>query len=387
MYIYTNTEENKFMEGKRMRLTGRLKLEYNLITKCARAHFRRGGNTMSVTIKQIAELGSVSRGTVDRVLNGRGKVKPETEKKIRNICEQLGYTPNLAAKGLAAKKKSYVIGVLFTAKGNVFFDEILDGILSMEQEMAEYGIRFLIKKTKGYDAARQAKSMEEMRNKVNLLILNPINDELIRKKEEELSDSGIGIIHLNTDITDSSRLCYIGSDYRKGGEMAGGIFSFLLGSRDCIGVITGSAKILGHVQRIEGFEQVISQKCPSVRILKAEEGNDDEETAYRAAKRMFKMHPNLNAVFIAAAGTEGICRAIRERNNPKDLKVISFDSSRTTEELIRQGIIQATICQQPGEQGRLAVKAAFDYLVNGRLPEQSEYLVGHEIKILENLES
>ena len=30
-----------------------------------------------VTIKQLAELCGVSRGTVDRVLNNRGKVNPE----------------------------------------------------------------------------------------------------------------------------------------------------------------------------------------------------------------------------------------------------------------------------------------------------------------------
>ena len=32
-----------------------------------------------MTIKEIARLCGVSRGTVDRVLNKRGKVKPETE--------------------------------------------------------------------------------------------------------------------------------------------------------------------------------------------------------------------------------------------------------------------------------------------------------------------
>ena len=33
-----------------------------------------------VTIKQIADLCGVSRGTVDRVINERGNVKPETKR-------------------------------------------------------------------------------------------------------------------------------------------------------------------------------------------------------------------------------------------------------------------------------------------------------------------
>ena len=37
------------------------------------------------TIKEIAELAGVSRGTVDRVLNNRGSVNEETAEKIRRI--------------------------------------------------------------------------------------------------------------------------------------------------------------------------------------------------------------------------------------------------------------------------------------------------------------
>ena len=35
-----------------------------------------------MTIKEIAALCGVSRGTVDRVLNHRGRVKPETEARV-----------------------------------------------------------------------------------------------------------------------------------------------------------------------------------------------------------------------------------------------------------------------------------------------------------------
>ncbi len=57
------------------------------------------------TIKEIAELAGVSRRTVDRVINHRGSVKPDTEEKIRKIIEELSYTPNAAGRSLAAHKK------------------------------------------------------------------------------------------------------------------------------------------------------------------------------------------------------------------------------------------------------------------------------------------
>ena len=48
------------------------------------------------TIKEIAALAGVSRGTVDRVLNDRGAVNPETAEKIRKIAKELDYKPNRA---------------------------------------------------------------------------------------------------------------------------------------------------------------------------------------------------------------------------------------------------------------------------------------------------
>lgn len=73
---------------------------------------------MAVTMKQIAEACQVSRGTVDRVLNNRGKVKPEIDSLVREMAKQMGYRPNTAGKALAARKKNYVIGVLLVSEGN-----------------------------------------------------------------------------------------------------------------------------------------------------------------------------------------------------------------------------------------------------------------------------
>ena len=42
---------------------------------------------MAVTLQQIAEAAGVSRGTVDRALNNRGRIRPEVEEKIKKIAQ------------------------------------------------------------------------------------------------------------------------------------------------------------------------------------------------------------------------------------------------------------------------------------------------------------
>ena len=46
---------------------------------------------MAVTIKEIAALANVSRGTVDKVLNNRPGVKDSTREKVLKIATELHY--------------------------------------------------------------------------------------------------------------------------------------------------------------------------------------------------------------------------------------------------------------------------------------------------------
>ena len=45
---------------------------------------------MAVTLQQIAEAAGVSRGTVDRALNNRGRIRPEVEERIKRIAREMG---------------------------------------------------------------------------------------------------------------------------------------------------------------------------------------------------------------------------------------------------------------------------------------------------------
>ena len=46
---------------------------------------------MAGTMQQIAELTGVSRGTVDRVLHNRGRVKKEVAERVKEAAREVGY--------------------------------------------------------------------------------------------------------------------------------------------------------------------------------------------------------------------------------------------------------------------------------------------------------
>ena len=339
-----------------------------------------------MTIKQIADLCGVSRGTVDRVLNGRGKVKPDTQERVLHTIRQLGYTKNIAGKALTLKKTSPVIGVVVSSEGNPFFDDVIEGFQNAEKELTDYGVTVMIKTMRGYDVARQLALIAQLQQaNISALVIQPINDKKIAKKIDELSASGIPTITVNTDIENTTRSCYVGSDYTAGGVTAAGVMRVVTGGKANLGIVTGVSRLLGHDQRREGFERHIKAVCPDITIADSASAMDDTEHSHKMTLAMLNRNPQIDAIFVVAAGTEGVCRAVVEKNRQNDIRVVAFDTIPATVKMMRSGLVRAVICQQPMRQGHDAIIAAFDILLAGQPKQGNRIIMEHQIKILENL--
>ena len=339
-----------------------------------------------MTIKEIAQLCGVSRGTVDRVLNHRGKVKPETEAVILRTIHRMGYTKNIAGKALTVRKSAPVFGALISSEGNPFFDDVIAGFRKAEEELVDYGVTVLLKTMRGYDVQRQLALMDELDEAgMTVLVMQPINDERIEKRIRQLAEKGVPTITVNTDIENSCRLCYVGSDYASGGETAAGLMRLVTRGQANLGIVTGVSSLLGHVQRLEGFERHLREICPDMHVLDHVSAMDDMEHSYRMTLEMLRRHPEIDTLFIAASGTFGACRAVIELGMEKNMRVVSFDNVPSTIEMMRRGLVRAVVCQQPILQGYQAIRAAFDILLTGTSKQGEQIIMENQIKILENL--
>lgn len=338
---------------------------------------------MPATVKQIAELAGVSRGTVDRALNNRGNVKPEVERRIREIARQLGYTPNRAGKALAYRRRGIRFGVVVNAEGNEFFDEVLRGARTAIGEYDDFGIGLEICTGRGYAAEQQLAQLEELRQqKVSAVAITPINLPEIAEKIDQLMAEGISVLTLNSDIEGSKRLCYVGCNYYQSGVTAGGLLRLMRPQGVRAGILTGSVKMLGHNRRISGFSDQV-KALSDAKVVDIAESLDDDGIAYEETLKMLRAHPEMNTLYFAAAGAAGGMRAVRELGL-SGLTAISCDDTSEIRELIRLGEIQATVCQEPFRQGYRAMQLLFDAVVNGYPPQQHCYM-DNIIRIRENL--
>lgn len=336
------------------------------------------------TIREIAALAGVSRGTVDRVLNNRGSVNPATAALVRDIAHKLDYKPNRAGIALAAQRRNLKLGVLLFDTGNLFFEEVWKGVQAKAEELAGYNCTVLTRRV-GFNARAQADAIAELEScQIDGLVLTPFNDELIARQIDLLAERGIPVITTNTDIHNSKRLAFVGSDFYRCGQTASGLMRLMTQGEINVGIVTGSSKVLCHTDRIKGFCDGISQNYPRIHVVETIENSDDEFESYDKTLELLARHPEINALYFTAGGVYGGCRAVQSMHR-EDIRIISYDRISTTQELIEQDIISATICQQPELQGSKPLQLLFDFLMTGEKPEREYFYTAVDIRIRENL--
>ena len=80
-----------------------------------------------VTLKDVAEVLSITPATVSKALSNSTDISEETKEKVKKACQELGYRPNLLARSLISNR-SKIIGVLVPDLRISFFSEAVRGM-------------------------------------------------------------------------------------------------------------------------------------------------------------------------------------------------------------------------------------------------------------------
>lgn len=353
--------------------------------KLQRARARKERN-MRVTIKSIAEAANVSRGTVDKVLNNRPGVSEAVREKVKKIAEEMGYKPNLAGKALAYQKNPLKIGIIILSKEDPFFHEVYKGIQKAYQELKDFGLIIQIQFMNRVDVDEQLRCIKALKKEnIAALALSPLDEECIKKELIKLTKENVKVVTFNTDVEDIERMCFVGQNLIKSGRVAGELIGKLLTNDADVAVITGISKIKALQERVIGFEEIIKEEYPNIKIVEIIENIKDNQSSYEKTIGLIKKYPNIKAIYITGIGVGGVGKAIKALNR-KDIKIVCFDEIAETVDLIKDKTIDFTITQEPFMQGYLPIKILFDYFFKNQQPAKKIIYTKLEIKTKENID-
>jgi ribose transport system substrate-binding protein len=178
------------------------------------------------------------------------------------------------------------------------------------------------------------------------ILVAPTRPELFQGPIDEAIQEGIPVICVDSDVPDSKRILFIGTDNFDSGMESGKRMAELLHGEGSVVVITipGQSNL---DRRLEGLKEAF-KKFPKIKILETfnDQGDpvkaNDEISSLLAAKKQLD-----GIVCLEASGGPGAAEALHRLNLGGKIPIVAMDKNPETLDWISQGVITATIAQKP----------------------------------------
>lgn len=341
---------------------------------------------MGVTIKQIAKMAGVSRGTVDRVIHNRYGVDAAVKEQVEQILKQVNYKPNAIAQALKRSERSLHFGLVIPDIRNLFWEDVLQGFQDAEKEYESHGVHLIQKNMRELSADEQLRCLQELLDEgVDGLLIPGMNSQIITDFVNRVPDR-IPVITLNNDIPDSRRLCFVGQNLYEAGMAAGRLMAMITRKSGRIIAFAGRGKTLAHIERYEGFRKSLQELRPDLSLDGPTQHVETEEATYEIAKKLLAEDPSIVGIYVACEGGVGAAKALKESGRRPDVKMVCFDMLAGIRDAVKEDIIDVTIGQEPYLQGYLPVKLMYEYLTYGTVPPHKKLYTAIDIRVKENID-
>jgi LacI family transcriptional regulator len=341
---------------------------------------------MSLTIKDIAALAKTSRGTVDRVLHKRGKVKPELREQILSLIREKGYTPSKAGRQLAGQKNRLKLGLICRCDIGGFWSEVVQGAHEATRFLGEYGVEVFHRYFDLFRPGEQLTLIDELlKEGIRGLVIVPLNTVEVRDKLQKLEAAGVTVVLINSEIEGFTPYCYIGNDYYQSGRTAAGLFHlFSRGKQQKLTILKGTSYMMSHEQRIKGFLEELKILGDDYVQIEGFELTLNPDSVCEKTRELLEQNPDITAIYTVAGNVYSVCQVIQELGRQEQIIHISFDNPPKARPYLQDGSLTAVVGQESYMQGNLSLKILYDHLVLNIEPERKTILTHNEIFIRQN---
>jgi len=299
----------------------------------------------------VARLVGVSHQTVSRVVNRAGGVAPETEQRVLDAIEQLGYKRNLAARALVTQK-SQTIGVVLV-NGHLYGPS--STLLGIERYARELGFWVSVASLASNQPAEMADAIEHFRGQGvdGLVVIAPTRESLQACMRVA---SKLPLVAVTSGSVSEPSAVSVAIDQVAGAKAAVGHLLEL--GHTAIAHLAGPLEEFEAQARMAAWAECLAEVGAPPGPLAI--GNWQSVPGYEQATRLLSGEHRPTAVFSANdLMALGVLRAAHDLGLrvPEDLSVVGFDNMPGSDQLIPP---LTTVRQDFALLGEATVKALID---------------------------
>lgn len=247
-----------------------------------------------------------------------------------------------ATAGGGASGKTYTIGLSQCNLGEPYRVQMNKDIEAAAAKHPE--IKLIERDAQAKSETQQAQVREFVQQKVDLILISPLEARPLARPVEEAMDAGIPVIVLDRKIQSDKYTCFIGGDNVKIGQEAGKYMAQLLGGKGNIIEIQGLGTSSPAKDRHDGFMEGI--KGTSIKVLASTDCQWMEPIAQKEMASDLSRFPQIDAVYGQNdPSAHGAYLAARQegKGREKTIKFIGIDALPTEGiHYVKDGILTAT---------------------------------------------
>lgn len=280
---------------------------------------QNASHNKSVTSKDVARLAGVSQSTVSRAFNsigGKG-VRPEARERIMAAAKELGYFPNLVARGMISGKTN-VVGLVVGDNLGPFYNRIVNLFIEKVQEIGKQCLVFKVPRQDQIDGIIS----RVIQFQVEAVIITA--SAMTKVMVEACKDNDIPVILFNRFIP-GVNISTVYVDPIEGGKMAAE-YLYQKGHRN-IGYIQFVRETSEEMEKKIGFYSRLREY--GIHQMQEEAADYDYDSGYEAGLHMLRAENPPTAIFCTSdLVAMGVMDAARQEMGllvPRDLSVVGYD--------------------------------------------------------------
>lgn len=261
-----------------------------------------------------------------------------------------------------------LVGVSVADQRSLFYVAEVDG---MRVAAEESGVELLITSANNDSVAQINQVQDLLTQNIEVLLFTSQDDTAATSGVQAANEAGVPVIAVDQrpESEDADLATFIATDsVAAARELCTWMFDEMGGSGQ-LAIIQGVLGSTAQIQRSQGCDEAL-EEYPDIEVVAIDAANWDETEAFNATENILTANPDLDAVFGQSdAMALGAAKAAEQAGRHDDMWFVGIDGFPTMFEGLEDGLVHATMAQQPFLMGQLAIADAITLMEGGEIPE------------------